>query len=531
MTWRGGRTPDDLPTLGWGVLDWMTAYLPSPSDDGEPLVLTDEQARHVLDWYTIDPRTGEFLYRRDIIERAKGWGKSPLVGAIALAELGASNDDNAAPVIFDGWDADGEPVGRPWGTKGLPPSWIQIAAVSEDQTDNTYAAIYSMLVANDHRAASNLGIDDGRTRLYVHGKQGHRLEPVTASAGSREGQRVTFAVLDETHLWTSRNGGVKLARTIRRNAAKMSGRTIETTNAPTIGEKSVAEKSGTDAERGFAGILHYATRPLEEPQPDWSDERLLAALNVSYGDAHWIDRQRILKEIRDPSTDWDDALRFFFNIRSVGSGRAVDPRVWDAQAQRRDVAEGTLIGLGFDGSVSRDATVLRACTEDGYRFTVGIWERPKNAPDDWKVPRKDVADAVHGAFARYRVGLMLCDTPYWRSEVESWQERYGDRVLAFDTAVVSKFSKAVDRWRITLAEGNTRHDGDERVREHVIHAFLRKVSDAADEADGRTKYILDKGEDKRRIDGAIADVLALEAASLMEAPPSIGVGYIPYEPD
>lgn len=530
MTWRGGQTPDELPTLGWAVLDWMTAFLPSPSDNGEPLVLTDEQARHILDWYTLDPRTGEFIYRRDIIERAKGWGKSPLVAAIALAELGAADDDNAAPVLFDGWDAAGEPTGRPWGTKGSPPSWIQIAAVSEDQTDNTYAAIYSMLVANDHRAATALGIDDGRTRLYVHGKEGHRLEPVTASAGSREGQRVTFAVLDETHLWTSRNGGVKLARTIRRNAAKMSGRTIETTNAPTIGDKSVAEKSGTDAERGFAGILHYATRPLEEPQPDWPDDRLMSALDVAYGDAHWIDRKRILKEIRDPSTDWDDALRFFFNIRSVGSGRAVDPRRWDELAQRQDVPEGTLIGLGFDGSISRDATVLRACTEDGYAFTLGIWQPPPGAID-WVVPRTDVIQAVHEAFARYRVGRMLCDTPRWQSEIEAWQERYGERVLGFDTAVYSKFSKAVDRWLTAIREGSHTHDGDGLTREHIVSAHLQKVRDAADEADGRTKYVLVKGEEKRRIDAAVADVLAFEAAALMEPPPSIGVGYIPYEPE
>lgn len=334
----------------------MAERLPSPSDQSQPFILTDEQARFVLAWYSLDAR-GHFIYDRAIIEMAKGWGKSPLVGGIAIEEF-------AGPVVFDGWDADGEPLGRRWGEGGSPPPWVQIGAVSEDQTDNTYGALYQMLVANDHRSAKQLGIDDGRTRLYLKDKPG-QLEPVTASAPSREGQRVTFGILDETHLWNPRNGGVKLAATLRRNVSKMGGRTIETTNAPQIGEKSVAERSGNDAERGFAGILHYAVRPIVEPLPEWSDEQRLGALNEVYGDARWIDRQRILREIRDPATDWDDALRYYFNIRTAGSGRAIDPRRWDALAIPQDVPAGTPIGLGFDGSISRDATVLRGCTADG----------------------------------------------------------------------------------------------------------------------------------------------------------------------
>jgi hypothetical protein len=67
---------------------------------------------------------------------AKGWGKSPLVAALALADF-------AGPAIFDGWDANGEPVARPWGTGDDPPPWVQVAANSEDQSENTYGAIYA----------------------------------------------------------------------------------------------------------------------------------------------------------------------------------------------------------------------------------------------------------------------------------------------------------------------------------------------------------------------------------------------------
>lgn len=481
------------PTLGWGVLRWVTKYLPSPAEPTEPFVLTDEQAEIVLRWYAVD-EDGEFIHRRGALEMAKGWGKSPLAAAIALAEL-------VGPVVFDHWDG-AEPVGRPWESP-----WVQIAAVSEDQTDNTYSALYEMLVANDHRAAKALGIDDGRTRLYV--PRG-RLEPVTAAAGSREGQRITFAILDETFLWTRRNGGVRLAGTLRRNAAKMGGRTLETTNAPLLGEKSVAEQSGTDL-----GVMHHARRPAKEPDPNWSDERLIASLDETYGDAWWVPRPRLVAEMRDPATSWDDALRFYFNWRTPGAGRAVDPRRWESLARPHDVPHGTRVGLGFDGSISRDATVLRACTADGYGFSLGTWLPPPGV-ENWTVPRTEVNDKVAWAFEYYDVGRMICDPFKWWTEIEGWAARFGEEtVIQLDTNQARRFAPPVDRWLTALREGSHTHDGDQLVAEQVKAAHLRKVRLEDAEDDGRTKYVLIKGDDKGRIDGAVADVLAYEAAMTM----------------
>ncbi len=110
------------------LLDWLSDLLPSPNDPAQPLVLTSEQATLLVRWFAVDPM-GRFIFRRGQSRRSKGWGKSPFEAAKAIAEL-------AGPVRFDGWDARGEPVGRPWGTMGDPPAWVQIAAVSEDQTDN-----------------------------------------------------------------------------------------------------------------------------------------------------------------------------------------------------------------------------------------------------------------------------------------------------------------------------------------------------------------------------------------------------------
>ena len=160
MSWRGPEHPDDFPSLGWSLLEWWHEFLPSPRDPSAPLVFPDEHALQLVEWYRLDPRTGKLVHRRGYSRRAKGYGKSPKEAAKAIAEF-------AGPVRFAGWDAAGEPVGRPWGTAGDPLPWVQIGAVSEDQTDNTWSVVHYFLTENDGRAADALRIDAGLTRCFL----------------------------------------------------------------------------------------------------------------------------------------------------------------------------------------------------------------------------------------------------------------------------------------------------------------------------------------------------------------------------
>lgn len=57
-----------MTTRGFDVLAWSHRFLPSPSDPRQPLVLSDEQARFVVEWYSVDER-GEYVYRRGALER------------------------------------------------------------------------------------------------------------------------------------------------------------------------------------------------------------------------------------------------------------------------------------------------------------------------------------------------------------------------------------------------------------------------------------------------------------------------------
>ncbi|HTI28264.1 MAG TPA: hypothetical protein VL652_45195 [Kutzneria sp.] len=518
MPWRGPQHENDFPSLGWALLDWWSDHLSSPRDENEPLVFTDEQALILVEWYALDPKTGRFVHRRGASRRSKGRGKSPVEAAKAIAEL-------AGEVLFDGWDAAGEPVGRPWGTGGTSTPWVQIAAVSEDQTENTYAAIYEFLTANDGSAADKLRIDAGLTRCYLRDRPG-KLEPVTASAGTREGQRVTYGVLDETHLWTPTNGGRRLARTLRRNVAKMGGRTYETTNSFVPGEDSVAEATHKAILDGAPGIYYDAVEaPPVKPEDD--DETLKAALRVAYGDAWWIDLDRILAEVRDPESTWEDSERFYFNHNVDDRRKAVETKKWESLA-RPDIVvpAGARVGLGFDGSISDDCTVLIGCTTvDGvpHTFEIEVWRRPTDAPKTWRMPRSEIQDRVRETFAYYDVGLMLCDPAKWQTEIECWAEEFGEElVVFFDTNQPTRMWRACDRFS-TAIESSTpetptyTHDGSTELSAQVLAMHKRKVRVRDEDDDGRTKYVFVKGPDRAKIDAGIGAVLALEAAMTMPA--------------
>lgn len=415
-----------VKTLGWGVVAHVEAYVLQPDGDlaGEPFRFTPEQLNFVLWFYAVDD-SGRFIYRRAVLRRAKGWGKSPFLGALALAEL-------TGPVRFGGWDDRGEPVGV---THPMP--WVVIAGVSETQTENTLAAIRAM--SEDSALVDDYGLDVGLTRILT--PFGGKIVPITASSSTQEGARPSFAILDETHHWTASNGGHKLARVVRRNLAKSrdgAARAIETTNAHEPGQESVAEASysawrAVEEGRARQGGILYDSR--EAPgDVDLADEATLReALKAAYGDATWVDLDRVLGEVYDPDTPPEEARRFYLNQIVAAADSWVAAYEWDANFREdlAPLAPKETVTLGFDGSLTDDSTALVACrVSDGAPFLLGIWEKPEGpAGQGWEVPKEQVRDLVDYAFETYDVIAFFSDVAYWETDVDNWRDTYGERLL------------------------------------------------------------------------------------------------------
>lgn len=475
-------TPDDhgIATLGYGVLAWGNEFLAQPDGltAGEPWEWTNTQARIILWWYAIDDH-GRYLYRRGQIVLPKGAGKSPLAAALSCCALGAE-------VVFDGFDAYGDPVGRPH-----PSPYVQLAAVSRDQTNNTMSLVLSML--REGRAASEIdGLDLGITRVRT---RNGLLEPVTASAPSREGARLTDAILDEPHLWSDTNGGKAMANVLRRNLGKMNGRSLETTNAWTPGEESVAEMTSIQADklaerddddpsfRGDDGLLRFHPKAVVKNLAD--EPKLRAALTDLYRDAPWVDVNRIVNEVYDSATHPADARRFYLNEVASADDALVTAAEWDA-CQLDDVLEpGEEITLGFDGSKSEDSTVLVAMRiHDRFAVVIGAMEKPSGpAGEGWEVDREYFDGLIASVMAQYRVRGFFSDVAHFESYVDKWSQEYASTLEVHASTRSSVgwdmrgrlqlLTAATERVVAAIQDGSMRHDGGSLLRRHVLNARRR----------------------------------------------------------
>jgi hypothetical protein len=530
VPWRA-EVPGERPTLGPHVLDWIAHNLivPDGPQAGEALVLTPEQQRFVMKLYELDPRGGEHaiidgalrnsrVVRRAVLSRPKGWGKSPLLAALCIAEA-------LADVVPDGWNADGRPVGRPWTSLGFKAK-TQVVAVSEDQTTNTWDPLLEM--CREGPVARNYRVEPLET--FVSVPRG-RIEFTTSAARSREGFRPVFSALDQTESWVPSIGGPRLAATIRRNLTKTGGSSVESPNAFIPGEESVAEKSWEawqlqkDGKLKTGGIYfdHREAPPETDPTERTS---LLAGLAYAYGDSVWVDLNRVVGDYWDPNTDPQDGRRFYLNQITHAADQWIAQPEWTGRADvTKVVADRETITLGFDGSRKRargvtDATALIACrVSDGHVFEpLGhcVWEQPDGpAGQDWRVPVPEVAAAVHACFDRYNVVGFYADPALWESYVAAWEAKYNDRLKVKATREhpcqfwmtggrSGLVVRALEQFHSAVIDAEMTHDGSYALTRHVLNARRRP---------GRSGLQIAKPhpDSPQKIDAAVAAVLAWQA--------------------
>lgn len=508
----------EQPTLGWELLDWVSEMLAMPDRmDYEPFVLTPEQAQFFLDYYRIDPASGKRVYRRGVWSRPKGHGKSPLMGAIGICEA-------LAPVLFDGWDANGRPVGKPWAEVRTP--LVQFAAVNEEQTRNAFDPLLEML--RQGPVLDYYDIDPMET--FVALPKG-RIEYITAAATSKEGAKPVFAALDQTEGWIRSNGGVNLAAVLRRNAGKIGGTTIETPNAYRPGMGSVSEataeyhasiKEGRAREEGL--LYDHREAPSDTDMAD-KDSLYKGLLHV-YGDSAeenggWVDLGRIMQEIWDPATDPQDARQFYLNqVTHASDSWMSRPELMGAADSTVVIPDGERVVLGFDGSKGRsrgkaDATALVGMSVDSkHLFTIKVWERSDADPQDWSPNPAEVDAVVRETFQKFNVLGFYADPSGWTGQIAQWEADFGRRlrvkasrdapISAWPRGKDTKVSEHVEKLRQALVMREITWDGGSALMRHILNARRRST---------RTGYLLYKQfpDSPDKIDAAYAAVMAYKA--------------------
>lgn len=510
----------DFPSL-LIVPDWIEAHCIIPDGDrkGDPFEHYDWQLHCTVNHYRIKPtaQPGQaataFHYRRSQIIGPQKTGKGPWSATLLCAE-------GLGPVRFDGWAEGGErfdcrdhgcscgfiyeyepgeAMGRPWATP-----LIQLLATSEDQTDNIYKPLQAM--ARYGPLAERMRVGEEFIRLP---NDGH-IEVVTSSALSRLGNPTNCAMQDETGLYTKHNGLIEVAETMRRGVAGMGGRSIETTNPydPTV--DSTAKRTHTSKRRD---IFRFYDPPPSNL--DYGDEEQRHQIHLyNYRGSPHVEVEAIDAEAgelaeRDPA----QAERFFGNRITAGAGHAFDADTWNNLADpAHSVPAGAVITIGVDGARFFDALAIVATEVNTlHQWPLYIEERPEHAPDDYEHDFAAADAAMVAAFAQWTVWRVYIDPQYIETLVSTWQGRWSaKRVIEWFTSRLRPTAFALQAYGQAMKGGDLSHDGDPVLAAHVTNA-VKNPKNVLDN-DGKPMWHIKKPDVTRKIDGAMAGAISLEAA-------------------
>lgn len=517
---------------------------------GQPVEYGDEYAGFIVDCYALD-KSGRRLYDSAFFSRPKGADKSGLAAALVLLEA-------FGPCRFAGWAkggesytflgqtytySPGEPMGRP-----VTQPIIRILATEEGQTGNVYDSVYYNLTNDDaplNALVKGYGVDAGLTRVKL--PDGGSITPLSSGAASKDGGLETFVVFDESHLYNNPRLR-EMHKTVKQNLGKRKGIAepwyIETTTMYKPGEESVAEETYDLADLIEEGRTRRARLLFdhrwgelgEEMQQDGESEeqyeaRIYAAFEDAYGEtAYYNSIDAKVDYFFDPRNRMEDIKRYFLNAITEADDAWLKLAEWNqiglkARLQAsiktglkflwRPFVAGEKITLGFDGSLNNDATALIACrVSDGYVWPVIIEEAPDSEDaKDWSVDKQKVDKHVRLAFKKFDVVGFFADPPYWQDELDSWDKDFGDglkvrvskeRPIHFSTSNHRVQAMAVERARTAILGGNVIHGNDPQLTRHIRNA--RRWEKSTGDVIGK-----DKPKSKKKMDAAVAMVLALEA--------------------
>lgn len=488
MPWRGPAQPGEFPTLGYVAIEWIedNLLITDGPKMGYPFRFYDEQVRHVLHRGRLDPQAREedgndaFRYGGSMLVRGQKWGKDPVLAALDVFHA-------FGPCDFAGWDANGEPVGKPH-----PSPWIFVAALNDDQANNTWLPIKAMVESSALVDLPGVDVTLEQIRLPC----GNPMERLTTTAFGRLGGRFTGGSITENGLMTATGEGgntgkrspLSFAATLIRSVDGMGGMWSAATNTWDPTELSHAQRVYEAKDPHI-----YVDAKLSRKKVNLTDDNeLREEIEYLYGDSirergGHQSMQRLMRSCRDTSKSESERRRFFLSEILAGESPLCTPERWAALDRANPdhpdyspLKPGEAVTVGFDGSRSRDATVLDIIRiSDGRAFPFRAWlprcmcVHPSHRPEDChdrKIPRAEVDQAVDDAFGTYETWYLYGDPYKFQESLELWAAKYPGRVVEVPTNVETRMDGMLERFTTARDAGEfTHHDTTGVLTEHIVH--------------------------------------------------------------
>ena len=526
------------PSLGGPICDLIEerAVFGPGSLKGLPAKLDDEKRAAIWKAYEVYPKGHEYegrrRFRRVRISWRKGTAKTEFGGWLCFAELHPDG-----PVRFDGWDAHGNPVGRP-----VRDPYIPMLAYTEEQVmELAYGVLFTVVTEGPDADLFDAGLDR-IIRLGDTGRADGKAVPLANSPNSRDGARTTFQYYDETHRLTLPSH-LAAYETMEANLPKRpldDPWSLGTTTAGRPGMGSVAEKDKDEAEA-------IAKGEVEEPEMFYfhreastgHDLKTMAgrveAIREASGPsvAAWSDLRSIAKQWDRPGADKSYLERTWLNRWTQADAQAYDPVRWAALSKPSfSLEKGAMVTVGLDGSRWKDTTTLVVTDVlSKVQVAYAMW-----APDeDNPVDLAEVDAKADEIFSSYDVLRMYGDPAFGFDKLMAeWSGKYGPKkVVEYYTDSRNLRSTALmcRAYSQAIESGEVFNDGDSVMASHIGNSQKRDAKIVDDE--GKPLWVMakERHDSPNKIDYAMAGGLSWRAcldaisAGLAVAKPTYGVHF------
>ena len=535
------------PTLGQQVVDFIEERaIFGPGDlMGEPAVVSSEKRAIIYRAYEVFPQEHRYAGRRRFKRVGwsvrKGMAKTELEAWIAYAELHPEG-----PVRCDGFDAYGEPVGRPVNSPYIP-----MLAYSKEQVEELAFGVLTA-VCTEGPDADLFDVSLERIlRLSARGRDDGKAVPLANSPNARDGARTTFQAFDEPHrMYLPR---IREAHeTMNNNLPKRPAAdawSLYVGTAGELGQNSIAEDlyheaqsiaRGEVAEPRFfffhrdAGQVHRGEKDRSGHDLSTHDGRIAAISEATGPEGEWGPGQfeDIAELYTRPKTDKSYWERVQLNLWVQGDAQAFDPQL--LVATPGTIPLGSLVTAGFDGALFKDATAI-VITDvlTGKQQLYAMWERPLDA-DEWEVPMAELEAVVDQLFFEYDVWRWNGDPAHYLEAHARWAGKY-PQVEEWWTHTPRKMAFACRDYRNSLRDRSITFARDETpalnspiADETMGDALLRHIKnagkhpvqifDSGEEADlsvegadpnrGEQLFVLRKIHQDRKFDACMAAILS-----------------------
>jgi phage terminase large subunit-like protein len=334
------------------------------------------------------------------------------------------------------------------------------------------------------------------------------LMALPAEAAALQGWDPSLAIIDELHVVTEEVYDAVVARAGKRDRSLV----LAISTPPRDGNTdTVMWRLVEHGREGLDRSFYFR----EFAAPDGcalDDEDAWHTANPALGDFLYIDALRSNRPTMRESTFRAWRLGQW---PQVSDNAWLPPGAWSACTAPGGEAPGAEHVLGFDGSFSGDCTALVAVSigDRPHVELVNLWEAPEGARD-WRVPILEVEQAIRDACRRYQVRAIVADPYRWQRSLE---------LLDGESLPVEEFPQsparmapATARFYEAVVNGALTHSGDTRLARHLSNAVLKEDPRGA-------RLSKEHKHSKRRIDAAVAAVMALHRASELAAAPGLSI--------